>query len=140
MKPVLYALLILLTSCGPHIINRVKPEPPHVWLTLSTTHAVCADPPRQHYEFGDKQHKHVVVFATAFGDVKPDDVIVVTITGRPTRLRAAGGTVTVHFPAGIGDHEITADWTDASSVVKRSAKTVLHVFEWALCEPEAQAR
>ena len=135
MKPVLVGLALSLVSCA---IHGSRSEPPHVSLTLSATHSTCADPPRAHYEFGGKQHRHVVVYATAYGDVQPDDVMIVTVSDRATRFRASHGTVAVDFPAGVGDHKITAEWTDAAGTVRHSAETALRVFEWALCEPAAQ--
>jgi hypothetical protein len=103
-----------------------------IYLTLSTAGQVCADNPRTHHDF-EAEHKHVVAFATAQGRVEDGDYFLFDVNGHESDRLSATGTVTLDFPAGLGEHVIAAKWFRHDGKVKREASTSLHVYPWSAC-------
>lgn len=105
---------------------------PRPWVSIRGGQAPqrCAEE-RGHGEFNGKPHTHATFYFEPLGvRPAPGDTIHVEVIGTKAVFDyPAGPTVTLEFPAGLGSHEVRAEWRNAQGGTIAASTSYLSVYD-----------
>jgi hypothetical protein len=131
MRRLLMAVVIpvAVVSCA-----SARPPRERVEVIYGSAYQTCAREEKQHHEFGEAKHAHLMARAFVQGKPAPGDTLVVRINGtrEVARFHADRGIVSVEWPAGIGAHEVTVEWVTADGRVRDTGHLWLSVWDCVL--------